>query len=356
MAGHEVGLGQPARHNTPVIRYMPTLSPPVYPVQAKFDGHDFVSTGIDYADSMHVIKGHKPGAYRRLEPPAWAANNTQLLQIVVLYMEKLCLWRGPRSGTPQHRLEKAIAARLARRPQLTATLDKLAKEYVAEKENPVRRKALSIEIKCLDAVLRHLGHEHLNAIGVVRRYWLLGEDCVAVGNELGMSPMHVRVLLGRLKDVAQKELWKPRVSMRINFLHGLKNNAVQVAAKGQHTCWMCGKIFTPEAPNKHLCSKKCQKARKRAQDKKRTTPHVACGQRRWFCSAECKAAGIHIKKVMLAFKPGIGKFSPPPGGTSYDSYAQYCRVVGAVPMSLVAWNSGGVLKYEPRIVIKHKKK
>lgn len=325
---------------------MPTLSPPIYPVEATFDGHDFVSTGLDYSDltSMHSFQ-HKPFAGRRLETPTWAANNSQLLEIVVLYMEKLCLGRHQLSrGTLQQRLAKAIEKRLARRPKYTATLDKLCKLYVSE-QNPARRKELATEIKCLDAVLRHLGREHLNAIGVVRRYWLLGEDSVAVANELGMSPMHVRVLLGRLKDVAKNELWKPRLSCRINLLRGLKSNPIRVPAYAprapkEKQCWVCGIFFTSERAhqnNKNLCSLSCRKKRQAVREKNKRIGLAP--PPKYFCGPACREIGKRttLHAMPLLAKPGIGKWWPQDEKNPYQNYAAYCRVIGTDPIPETAW-------------------
>jgi hypothetical protein len=339
---------------------MPTLFPPIYPVQAKFDGHDFVSTGIDYADSMHVIKGHKPGASRRLETPEWAYNDGQLRAVVVRFLELRANFRKQQHGTEAERLQRAIAKLQTTKPHLEELLNRFCRKYADNKKagvDSVILKRQALEIKMFDTQLCWLGREHLLALGVIHHYYRCGADSVATGAALGIQPPHVRSILWRLNKAAARPYIKPvHISMHINLLRGLKFNPVQVVGARQHQCWMCGKIFTPTDSHERHCSKKCRVERKKARDKKRIGKRGGCGYRHWFCSPECKAAGIHIKKIMIAFKPGIGKFVAPPGGTPYDSYAQYCRVVGVVPMSLAAWNSGGVLEYAPRILIKHNKK
>jgi len=319
-------------------------------VQAKFDGHDFKSTGIDYADSMHVIKGHKPGAGRRLETPEWVHNDTQLRTVLVRFMEVRANFRRLQTGTMEERLARAIKKLEASKPVLVEIIGKLSKKYVDAKkagaDSAILRR-MARDIKTTDTRICWLGREHLLALGVVYRYFRCGEDSVATGAALGIKPPHVRQILWRLNwAAAHPQYSMPLVSMRINVLRGLEFNPVQVAGPRQHTCWFCGKLFTPTTCGQHMCSTRCRKKAK-SRVEKRCRASQKCGARRWFCSPECKATGKHIKKIMLAFKPGVGKFVAPPGGTSYDSYAQYCRVVGAVPMSLAAWNSGGINKRDP---------
>ncbi len=323
-------------------------------------------TGISYEDykGMRLTKDHLCVG-RRLAAPLWAYNDSQLRAVVIRFMEIRAHLYGPQSGTEEERLGRAIAKRQAKLPRLTELVTRLSREYVKSKNagaDPAILKRQALGIKKIDTELLWLGREHLLALGCAHHYHRCGADSVATAAALGIQPPHVRCILWRLNKAAANPAKTyiappkmPRISMRINLLRGLKFNPVQVPTRGQHQCWWCGKLFTPIDSHERHCSNKCRVERRKATDKKRSK-RGGCGHRRWFCSPECKAAGFHIKKVMIAFKPGVGKFGAPPGGTSYDSYAQYCRVVGVVPMSLAAWNSGGVLKSEARIVIKHKKK
>lgn len=319
---------------------MPALSHEPYPVEATFDGHDWTSTGLDYGDmpAIHMVK-RKACAGRRLEAPAWATNNSQLLRVILLYMEKLCLHRShPLTGTPQQKLAMVIVMRLAMRSQYEATVTKLCKLYVAEKD-PVRRKSLATEIKCLDCRLRNLGREHLNALGVVYRYWSLGEDSVAVANALGLTAVHVRVLLGRLQAVATKELWKPRISMRINLLPGLKYDPAAVAPKGQRRCWVCGIFFTPVSGQHKLCSAKCRKKRRSAIEKNRRAGKPV--PPKYFCGPACKEAAKFVTHVLpVKFAPGVGCWCPTKAGPGYEGYKQFCIVIGATPLPEIEWRNG----------------
>jgi len=320
---------------------MPTLTHAAYPVEANYDGHEWTSTGLSYDDmpAIHMVKRKScGGAFRRLDTPEWVMNNSQLLRVVLLYVEKLCLYRyHKRTGTEQERLAKLTKMRLAQRPKYEATAEKLCKLYVKEKD-PTRKQKLGIEIKCLDCRIRNLGREHLNALGVAYRYWSLGEDSVAVANALGLTPVHVRVLLGRLQSIATKELWKPRVSMRINLLSGLKLNPVAVPAKGQRQCWVCGTFFTHAHPNTRLCSEKCRRARENQTERERR--HVKPRRPKYYCSPACKEAGQFVAHVLPKFKPGVGSWLPTQAPPGYESYVQFCTVIGATPQPEVQWRMG----------------
>jgi hypothetical protein len=283
---------------------------------------------------------------RRLPTPDWAMNDSKLRDVLVRFMELRAGFKRPRSGTPEERLARANKRRLARKPHLTETIGKLAREYVAVKkagDDPARLKLLAIEIESIDTQLRFLGNEDKMVVGVVYRYYRLREDSVATGAALAMRPPHVRQVLWRLDKAARAVACTVRISMHINMLRGIKFDPVAVPEKGQKTCWVCGVLFTPTHGRQKFCKPLCRRKAKAAADKKRPNRGGKRTPQRYFCSDTCKETGWNIKRTMLVLKPAVGQFVAPPGGDSYDSYAAYCKVVGAEPIPREAWSQGGLV-------------
>jgi hypothetical protein len=329
---------------------MPT--PRCLPVNVDFTaGGGFDSHGLSYEDyaGMHMIDGAPQAPQRRLDTPDWALNDSRMRDVIVRYTELRAQFRHPLTGTPEYRLQCAIKRRLDYKPDLTETLTHLAKRYVAVKKagnDPALLKKLGIEIEGIDTQLRFLGKDHTLALGVIYHYYRCGSDSVETGAALEIKPPHVRQILWRLHKAARIVAAEVRVSMHINLLRGLKSDPLAVPRHGQKKCWTCGALFTPTAPQHKICSVKCKKKRLRQQARARhkaKTRHITATQR-FFCSEVCKATGWNIKKVMLMLKPGVGKFVPPPGGDSYNTYEAYCNVVGAEPMTRAAWSQGGLCR------------
>jgi hypothetical protein len=305
------------------------------PVHVEFTSDGFHSTGISYDDykGMSLMK-RKAVTERRLPTPEWALNDTKLRDVMVAFIETRAGFRKLQNGTPQVRLSNANKRRLANKPRLVETLTKLCRDYAALKKSgkdPERLKQLGIEIESFDTQLRFLGKEDEMVAGVVYRYYRLKDNSVEVAAALGMKPPHVRQVLWRLDKAARAVAGTVRVSMYINMLRGLALDSKRVLEKGQRQCWMCGTLFTPIRKTHKCCTPKCRRARDRKKSKHRRKDQRAA--KRFFCSEICKATGWNIKKTMLLLKPGVGKFVPPPGGDSYNTYEAYCKVAGTEPMT-----------------------
>jgi hypothetical protein len=307
------------------------------PVNVDFTADGFSTNGLSYEDyaGMHMTSGALAPC-RRLETPDWALNDTRMRDVLIAYMELRAGWRRPQTGTPESRLQRAIKRRLGNKPRFTETLTKLAKDYVALKKagkEPARLKKLGSDIESLDTQLRFIGKDHTLALGVIYHYYRCGLDSPAVAAELDIKPPHVRGILWRLHKAARVVAGTVRVSMHINMLRGIKFDPVAVPEKGQKTCWVCGVLFTPTHGRQKFCKPLCRRKANAAADKKRRNRGGKRAAQRFFCSEICKATGWNIRKVMLIMKPGVGKFVPPPGGDSYNTYAAYCNVVGTEPMT-----------------------
>jgi hypothetical protein len=306
------------------------------PVNVDFTADGFQSTGLSYDDysGMHMIDGAPQAPQRRLETPDWATNDSRLRDVLVGYLELRSGFRKMQTGTPEYRLQSAIKRRLECKTRLTETLTKLAKEYAALKKagnEPALLKKLGIEIESIDTQLRFLGKDHTLALGVIYHYYRCGSDSVATAAALDIKPPHVRQILWRLHKAAHAVAGTVRVSMSINMLRGLSTDALRALEKGQKRCWTCGAIFTPLHKRQKCCTPKCKTKRDIKKGKQRRKEQRTA--QRFFCSEICKATGWNIKRVMLTMKPGVGKFAPPPGGDSYSTYAAYCNVAGAEPMT-----------------------
>jgi hypothetical protein len=89
------------------------------------------------------------------------------------------------------------------------------------------------------------------------------------------------------------------------------------------------RAFHADGRHHKTCGVKC----KRKRDQQKAKARRVTAAQRFFCSEICKSTGWNIKKTMLLLKPGVGKFVPPPGGDSYNTYEAYCNVVGTEPMT-----------------------
>lgn len=177
-----------------------------------FDSHAFAgkraqavstSTGIAYDDyrGMHRYR-HKPSGERRLPTPDWALDDTLLRPLIVAYVEdRAAVGIGP--GTLSERLARANEALRQRRPKLNADLDRLSREYVYTVD-PSRKRDLEIDIEGLDTCIRVNDRWAAVLAAIVYLYYRVRLDSVAVGEELGLKPPHVRQVLYRLHQVADR--------------------------------------------------------------------------------------------------------------------------------------------------------
>lgn len=218
-----------------------------YPVSAAPTAEGWKSTGLDFADYGRMgTQQRKQSGERRLPTPRWAVNDDMLQKLLVHFMEERAGIK-KKKGTLSERLIRAQENIQHMRPKWSATLDDLCRKFVrirkfgaysdlADEEvlqiaedifgnRPLMvsdasglgaRQMLthklardwSIEIEGLDTLLRYTEKDGgaATVAAVAWLYYRVGMDSVGVGSELGLKPPHVRQILFRLHETAEK-LW-----------------------------------------------------------------------------------------------------------------------------------------------------
>lgn len=196
----------------------------------------------DY-ESMHTHTRKQAGE-RRLPTPEWALNDKLLRERLVAFMEaryqiQQC------TGTLAKRIKRCRAKALARRPALEATVNRLNRAYVAETD-PARRRELEVEIENFDTTVRIMDKGLALVAAVVYFYYRCCLDSVAVAEETGIKPPHVRAMLYRLNHLkpVRQPTYKPReVGFRLSArpeLRGKRRRRTERIRKG--LCGDCGKV------------------------------------------------------------------------------------------------------------------
>jgi predicted transcriptional regulator len=178
--------------------------------QAHFDSCQFDNrrirpvsskTQISWQDfaSMQVFT-RKVQCERRLPTPAWALNDELLRQVIVRYVERRAYVHNPNLPL-RERLSLAAAAIKKQHPKVRAMIDRLSEEY-RECKDAERRRKLEIEIEGLDTFLRITERDGgaAFAASVAYLYFRAGKSSVGVGDELGLKPPHVRMIIYRLNQ------------------------------------------------------------------------------------------------------------------------------------------------------------
>ena len=177
-----------------------------------FDLHAFAGTrarpvtaetGIAYEDYARMqTRQRKQSGERRLGTPDWAVNDAALRELLVAYMEKRAgVPRG--TGTLSQRLARAKQAVMRQRAKLNDILDRLARKYVSAKR-PRRKRALAIEIEGIDTAIRISENGAAVVAAIVYLYFRVGLDSPGVAEILRLKPPHVRVVLWRMRRIAQQ--------------------------------------------------------------------------------------------------------------------------------------------------------
>jgi len=198
------------------------------------------STHIAFSDyeRMRTVL-HKASGQRRYETPLYALNDKILRELLLAFMEKRLYIRNP-TGTHSERRERIRQTAPAQQPRLTATVDKLNREYVqaqADHAPPERLKNLEMEIEMLDTQLRTTREGGMALVAAVAyMYHRLKLDSVGVAAELGIKPPHVRSILWKLNEVFKSKFnedgsLKPRVVKPPHFSFDV-NRAAALRATG----------------------------------------------------------------------------------------------------------------------------
>lgn len=326
------------------------------PVSAKLaaDG-EFESVGLSFNDYERMATTHhRLDSSRRLPKPEWATNDAMLRKLIVRYMEVRGMVGGafnrrPGTGTDDERIKHAQAAIIARLPRRTATLDRLCKEYVELKRNgrnPQRAKMLEELIEGLDTYIRcsqEDGGMKLT-VGIVAYYYRMGYNSVETAAAMKIKPPLVRRTCWQLENVwkrmERERRTRVHLSVRINMLRGMNLNPLRVPAKKEKVCFVCGRIFEQAHGHQKFCTRKCRHAdeNRRRRKNRELKPRAA---KKFFCSTGCKdAARLAVHSLPVLQKPGIGVYAPLPTQDAFSRYADFCKVVGSVPLSREQWANG----------------
>lgn len=186
------------REPGPIFSFM-TYVQESFPVHVEYTGHgEWESTGLDFSDysRMKTVQ-HKLAPARRLETPLWAINDSSLREVLVCYVERRAGFRRGGSGTLKERLAAAEALLLKKTVRKIEILTGLCQRFRTITDSEARRK-IEIEIENLDTQVRLDRAGSKIPLGVVFYYYRCGMDSVAVGQQLGLKPPHVRAILWRL--------------------------------------------------------------------------------------------------------------------------------------------------------------
>lgn len=171
-----------------------------YPVSAEFTADGWESPGLDYSDYTRMsTHTHKLDSCRQIETPAWALNDHMLRKLLVRCCELRAGFYRPQPGSDEIRLQRAqhfLEHNV--RPRQIATLEGLCRKYVTLKREGQSVRQLEIQIENLDTSLCISSRIPTIVAGLAYYYYRLGWDSVAVAQQLGLKPVHVRVWLSRL--------------------------------------------------------------------------------------------------------------------------------------------------------------
>ena len=206
-----------------------------HPVHVDFIGGAAQSNGIAFEDYQRMgTHTHKLNSGRRGSAPDWAFNSAQLREIIVRCMEKRVEFRKVSLPfTDAERLtvaQKVLAGK--NRPRLVATINKLCAEFMDAKKrgDTIRAGLLAQKVEETDTQLVMIDHAPRLLAGCVYYYYRLGLDSVAVGQQLGLKPPHVRGLLWKLGKVAGELGYGPRKPIK----HRPKNTERARASRFAH--------------------------------------------------------------------------------------------------------------------------
>jgi hypothetical protein len=134
--------------------------------------------------------------------PSWALDDTALREVIVSFLEvRARIGRG--IGTLAERLARAEKALCQQLPMLNSVLDQMCREYMAA-EDPARKKELQVAIEGYDTTIRIATKGAATLAAVVYLYHRLRWDSARVAAELQLKPPHIRQILYRMNQVAEK--------------------------------------------------------------------------------------------------------------------------------------------------------
>jgi len=181
------------------------------PIGAQFDGHEFRGRGISYEDYSRMGTVTRKGwsiQSRRTLPTErlWALDDAKVRAVLVRTLEIRAGLRKPQTGTDSERLaraQKAIQERVC--PSLKVTLNGMCGRYALMRKMgvpPSELESLEKTIKGADTALRIASQIPAITVGIIYRYFRLGDDSVAVADALGITPVHVRKIIFNLENCA----------------------------------------------------------------------------------------------------------------------------------------------------------
>jgi len=181
-----------------------------YPVHVEFGSGEVRSTsGVSFEDyaRMHTeTHGNRAATIRRNFDRAWAHDDSKVRAVLVRAMEIRAGFRYPRHGTDAERLavaQKTIQERVC--PALKKSLNGMCGRYAMMRKMGTPQSELEqLEkiIKGADTQMRLTARIAAITVGIIYRYFRLGDDSVAVGNALGIEAGHVRKIIHGLENCA----------------------------------------------------------------------------------------------------------------------------------------------------------
>jgi hypothetical protein len=187
-----------------------------YAVEANYVGANngsegWKSTGIDFESYSRMgTKRRKQRGERRLPTPAYALDNNKQQAVIIRYLEIRAGFQRRRLPYTLHQRTQIVYAMLKwRADREEKRMDACAQEYVRLRSEQLcteyeeRMKMLQREIVNLDTAIRV--NRNPACIPLIVKYYYFGtSDSTGVAAEFGFKSCHVRQILKRLSNLADK--------------------------------------------------------------------------------------------------------------------------------------------------------
>jgi hypothetical protein len=298
-----------------------------HPVNAQPIAGGWVSSGIAYEDytRMSTLE-HKLARSRRYEAPSWVMNAEQLADVVARAVENrtaVLRYLRVEDMAPLPRLTRAqtLLQSAENRQNLIDRLNRLCAAYMEAKESgkQARAKELASLVEGIDTQLCTLDRIAAIMTGVAFLYWRVGYDSVQTAHALQIKPPHVRQILCKLLDFAERAGYPPPAPVvHVPGRHPPRRRAFRVPTPRVPRV----RDMQPTVKDKIL---ELRRAGKFSVDIARVLDLGPYG---------CEI----INRVMCEAKLPAPKVpAPPVVNPSYQAYVDYCTRMGIAPRPLNQW-------------------
>lgn len=179
------------------------------PVSVRYMGLDrWDTTGLSFEDYSHGHKEeHALFINRRISPPSFAVNTSEMKIVLARYFELRAGMRTPKIGTPEWRLKIALRKIQKNIPRDREVLSGLNREYVELKRtggDPERLRKLENVIRALNGEIQMAKRGVASIVALIYFHFRLGYSSPQTAAELAIFPQTVRQTAFRLTRLWEK--------------------------------------------------------------------------------------------------------------------------------------------------------